>query len=104
MMNRTNTSKTDAFHEFVTNNVKTIIATMCFLVGLYIQHQQNVAKIDHLESQLATTNSKLEAQYVKLDNMKLDKAVFEATMKQFTEMSVDIREIRNRMEDIQIKN
>lgn len=86
--------------EFITNNIKTIVATICFVVTLYIQHQQNMAKIEALENQLALTNAKLEAQYVKLDDMKLDKAVFEATIKQFTEMSVDIRQIRDRMEDI----
>ena len=86
--------------DFITNNIKTIVACICFVVTLYIQHQQNIAKIEQLENQLALTNAKLEAQYVKLDDMKLDKAVFEATMKQFTEMSVDIRQIRDRMEDI----
>lgn len=86
--------------DFITNNIKTIVACICFVVTLYIQHQQNIAKIEQLENQLTLTNAKLEAQYVKLDDMKLDKAVFEATMKQFTEMSVDIRQIRDRMEDI----
>ena len=86
--------------DFIVNNIKTIVACICFVVTLYVQHQQNMAKINRLEDQLAITNAKLEAQYVKLDDMKLDKAVFEATMKQFTEMSVDIREIRDRMEDI----
>lgn len=86
--------------DFIVNNIKTITACICFAVTLYVQHQQNMAKINRLEDQLAITNAKLEAQYVKLDDMKLDKAVFEATMKQFTEMSVDIREIRDRMEDI----
>lgn len=89
-----------AISDFIINNIKTIIACICFVVTLYIQHQQNIAKIEHLENQLALTNAKLEAQYVKLDDMKLDKAVFEATMKQFTDMSVDIRQIRDRMEDI----
>jgi hypothetical protein len=86
--------------DFIVNNIKTIVACICFAVTLYVQHQQNMVKINRLEDQLAITNAKLEAQYVKLDDMKLDKAVFEATMKQFSEMSVDIREIRDRMEDI----
>ena len=86
--------------EFITNNFKTIIACFCFVVTLYVQHQQNMTKIAQLENELALTNAKLEAQYIKLDDAKLDKAVFEATMKQITEMSTDIREIRDRMEDI----
>lgn len=83
--------------DFITNNVKTIVACICFVVTLYVQHQQNMSKITQLESQLALTNAKLETQYVKLDDTKLDKAVFEATMKQISEMSVDIREIRDRV-------
>ena len=86
--------------DFIINNVKTILACVCFIVTLYVQHQQNSAKIAQLETQLSLTNTKLEAQYLKLDDAKLDKAVFEATMKQITEMSVDIRQIRDRMEDI----
>lgn len=86
--------------EFIINNIKTIIACFGFVVTLYVQYQQNMAKIAQLENQLAFTNAKLEAQYIKLDDAKLDKAVFEATMKQITEMSTDIREIRDRMEDI----
>lgn len=85
---------------FVSHNFKTIIACIGFMVGMYIQHQQNMVKIEHLENQLALTNAKLEAQYLKLDDMKLDKAVFEATMKQFTDMSEDIRQIRDRIDGI----
>lgn len=73
---------------------------MCvaFAVGLYMQHQANNMKIEQLQSQLVAINARLEQQYTKLDNVKLDKAVFEATMRQFSEMSTDIRSIREQLE------
>lgn len=84
--------------EFILNNAKTIVACAAFVVGLYVQHQTNNVKIEQLENQLVTVNARLEQQYAKLDNVKLDKAVFEATMRQFSEMSADIRSIREQLE------
>lgn len=86
------------FGEFLINNSKTIVTCVAFVVGLYIQHQANNMKIEQLQSQLVNVNARLEQQYAKLDNVKLDKAVFEATMRQFSEMSTDIRSIREQLE------
>lgn len=81
------------------NNAKSIVMCVTFVVGLYVQHQANNMKIAQLETQLATVNARLEQQYTKLDNVKLDKTVFEATMRQFSEMSTDIRSIREQLEE-----
>lgn len=85
--------------DFVIKNIKTIIACVVFICGTYLQYQASMMKIEQMEKELAQVKVQVEAQYVKLDNMKLDKAVFEATMKQFTDMSADIRQIRDRLED-----
>lgn len=84
--------------EFIINNAKTIVTCVAFVAGLYVQHQANNIKIEQLQSQLVSVNTRLEQQYAKLDNVKLDKAVFEATMRQFSEMSTDIRSIREQLE------
>ena len=86
--------------DFVIQNAKTIFTCIVFACGLYIQHQANMMKIEQMEGEIATLKVKVDDQYVKLDNMKLDKAVFEATMKQFSDMSTDIRQIRDRLEDL----
>lgn len=57
-------------------------------------------RIDQMEKEIAQIKVQIDDQYVKLDNMKLDKAVFEATMRSFADMSTDIRQIRDRLEDI----
>lgn len=86
--------------DFIVNNFKSIMTLIIFVCGLYIQYQASMMKIEQLEREVVTVKTQVEAQYIKLDNMKLDKAVFEATMKQFADMSADIRQIRDRLEDV----
>lgn len=88
---------------FLVNNIKTIGMCIAFVCGFYLQHQANTMKIEQLEQEVASANQKIDQQYAKLDNMKLDKAVFEATMRQFSEMSTDIRSIRDRLENMMEK-
>lgn len=85
---------------FIIDNAKTIFAFIVFLCGLYVQYQASIMRIEQMEKEIAQVKLQVNDQYVKLDNMKLDKAVFEATMKQFSDMSTDIREIRERLEDV----
>lgn len=86
--------------DFIVRNVKSIVACIVFVCGLYIQYQASMMKIEQLDREVASVKAQVEAQYVKLDNMKLDKEVFEATMRQFADMSTDIRQIRDRLEDV----
>lgn len=98
------TEKTNSIiGEFFANNVKTIVTCVAFVGGLYLQHQANTMKIEQLELEITKANQRLDQQYTKLDNVKLDKAVFEATMRQFSEMSTDIRQIRERLENLMDK-
>lgn len=94
--NRTNSIVGD----FIINNAKSIFTFIIFVCGLYIQYQASMMRIDQMEKEIVQIKSQVDDQYVKLDNMKLDKAVFEATMKSFADMSTDIRQIRDRLEDI----
>ena len=89
--------------EFLMNNIRTIVTCIAFVGGMYLQHQANTMKIEQLEQQIAQANTRLDQQYAKLDNVKLDKAVFEATIRQFSEMSTDIRQIRERLESMMDK-
>lgn len=86
--------------DFVVNNAKTIFTFIVFVCGLYIQYQASMMRIDQMEKEIAQIKEQVDDQYVKLDNMKLDKAVFEATMRSFADMSTDIQQIRDRLEDI----
>lgn len=86
--------------DFIINNAKTIFTFIVFVCGLYIQYQASMMRIDQMEKEIVQIKAQVNDQYVKLDNMKLDKAVFEATMKSFADMSTDIRQIRDRLEDM----
>ena len=46
---------------------------------------------------------KLDDQYKKIDAIKLDKTVFEATMTQFTSMRDDLKEVRSDVKEL-LKN
>lgn len=86
--------------DFIINNFKTIFTFIVFVCGLYIQYQASMMRIERMEKEIVQIKAQVVDQYAKLDNMKLDKAVFEATMKSFADMSTDIRQIRDRLEDI----
>lgn len=93
----------DKTQEFLVGNFKNIAVALGFVIGLYIQHQANTAKIESLQMEVDRLDTKLEAQYGKLDNIKLDKTVFEATVKQLSSMAQDIREIRNNLEQAKLQ-
>lgn len=94
-------SKTNSIiGDFIINNAKSIFTFIIFVCGLYIQYQASMMRIDNMEKEIVQIKVQIDDQYVKLDNMKLDKAVFEATMRSFIDMSTDIRQIRDRLEDI----
>lgn len=80
--------------ELVQNNLKAIIMVVSFIVTLYVQHTANTSKITELEIKSTGLESKIEDQYKRIDAIKLDKAVFEANMAQFTSIQTDLREMR----------
>lgn len=82
------------FKDFILENFKTLSIMLSFIITMYIQHVTNTAKINELTNRCSTLEIKIEDQYDKIDAIKLDKAVFEATMTQFTSMRSDIKEIR----------
>lgn len=86
--------------KFFLDNFKVIVTAVIFIIGLYVQHEINTQRIDNLESRCKSLDIKLDQQYQKIDAIKLDKTVFEATVKQFSSMSDDIREIRNDLKEV----
>jgi outer membrane murein-binding lipoprotein Lpp len=86
--------------KFFIDNFKVIMTAVIFIVGLYVQHEINTQRIDELEKRCQSLDAKLDQQYQKIDAIKLDKSVFEATIKQFSSMGDDIREIRNDIKEV----
>ncbi len=82
------------FKDFILENFRALGLALSFIITMYIQHVNNTAKINELTGRCTTLEIKIEDQYNKIDAIKLDKAVFEATMTQFTSMRSDIKEMR----------
>lgn len=80
--------------DFVSENLKSLFVVLTFLMTMYVQHMTNTSKINELSNKCATLELKLDDQYKKIDAIKLDKTVFEATMTQFTSMHDDLKELR----------
>jgi uncharacterized membrane-anchored protein YhcB (DUF1043 family) len=89
----------DKTQNFILKNFKSIAIVIGFLIGLYIQHLANVSKITSLENEMARLEGRVDAQYTRLDNVKLDKSVFEMTVQKLSDMSDDIREIRKSLDE-----
>lgn len=86
--------------EFVLNNFKTLAIALSFAVTMYVQHVTNIQRINELTLRCSSLEIKIEDQYQKIDAIKLDKAVFEATMTQFTSMRSDLREMRTDIKEL----
>lgn len=86
--------------EFVLNNFKTLAIVLSFAVTMYVQHVTNIQRINELTLRCSSLELKIEDLYEKIDAIKLDKAVFEATMTQFTSMRSDLREMRTDIKEL----
>lgn len=87
-------TKTEKIKKFVQDNFKLIVTAVAFLVTMYAQHLDNTAHIKDLQDKCLRLEISIADQYDRIDALKLDKAVFEATMKQFSSIQVDLREMR----------
>lgn len=86
--------------EFVLSNFKSLIMIVSFVVTMYVQHVNNTNQISELKTKCAGLEIKIQDQYERIDAIKLDKAVFEATMTQFTSIQSDIREMRSDIKEL----
>lgn len=86
--------------EFVLGNFKSLIVIVSFIVTMYVQHVNNTAQVAELKSRCVGLELKIEDQYDKINAIKLDKAVFEATMTQFTSIQTDLREMRSDIKEL----
>ncbi|MCD8252918.1 MAG: hypothetical protein LUD40_13420 [Phocaeicola dorei] len=86
--------------EFVVHNFKMLSVVLTFILTMYIQHVNNTARITELTDRCNALDIKLADQYDRIDAIKLDKAVFEATMSQLGSLQADVREMRNDIREL----
>lgn len=88
------------FKDFVTNNLRALFVIVSFIITMYIQHINNTANITELTTKCKALELKIADQYDRIDAIKLDKAVFEATMNQFVSIQTDLREMRSDIKEL----
>lgn len=97
------TATTDKFRKFVEDNFKIIVTVFAFFITMYVQHTNNTARIAELQDKCVDLETKIADQYDRINAIKLDKAVFEATMAQFSSIQYDLREMRADIKEL-LKN
>ena len=80
--------------EVLIRAIKIIVVVLSFSLTLYIQHVNNTAQIAELETKCIGLEVEIKNQYDRINAMKLDKSVFEATMMQLNTVQNDLHEIR----------
>lgn len=88
------------FKDFITNNLRVLIMIASFVITFYVQHVSNTEQISALNTKCAALEAKIADQYDRIDAIKLDKAVFEATMTQFVSIQTDLREMRSDIKEL----
>ena len=88
---------------FISDNIRTILVALSFVITVYVQHLVNTRHIEELTARCHALENKVQDQYDRIDAIKLDKAVFEATMLQFSTIQNDIREMREDIKEL-LKN
>ena len=90
----------NSIKEFVQQNFKIIVTIGAFLITMYVQHVNNTNQISQLQEKCNALEVKIADQYDRIDAIKLDKAVFEATMTQFVSIQTDLREMRSDIKEL----
>lgn len=88
------------FKDFITSNLRVLIVIVSFVVTFYVQHVSNTKQISALNAKCTALEAKIADQYDRIDAIKLDKAVFEATMTQFVSIQTDLREMRSDIKEL----
>lgn len=86
--------------DFFADNYRLLFVIFSFIITIYVQHITNTSRIAELTERCATLEVKIEDQYDKINAIKLDKAVFEATMTQFVSIQTDLREMRGDIKEL----
>lgn len=84
----------EQFKQLVIKHFKMITVVLSFVLTMYIQHLNNTRQIMELSVRCDKLETRIQDQYDRIDAIKLDKAVFEATMTQFNSIQNDLHEIR----------
>lgn len=90
----------DKVKNFFIDNPKLIVVTLGACLGLYVQHLNNIQKIDMLEAKHKILEQRIADNYKQLDQIKLDKQTFETYTATVSDMKVSILDIQKDIKTI----
>jgi len=80
--------------DWMIKNIKVVGVVVVFFLTLYVQHVTNSTKISDLEHRCNKLETKIDDQYRRLDEIKVDKETFQYVMSNINEMNASIKEIQ----------
>lgn len=95
--------KQASFGEIISKNFQVVMVIIGMIGTVYASSKLHTAQIEDLNKKIATLEVRLENSYKKIDEIKLDKAVFHATMSQLSPIQDELRELRADIKEI-LKN
>lgn len=86
--------------EFIDNNFKYIVVVVSFLFTFYVQSVTNTNNIQELKSSYAALELRIAEQDAQINSLKIDRAIYQATVDQVALIREDIKEVRQDVKEL----
>lgn len=89
-----------SFGEVISKNFQVVMVILGMIGTIYVSSKLHTVQIDGLNKKINSLEIRLEDSYQKIDEIKLDKAVFQVTMSQLSPIQEELRELRADIKEI----
>lgn len=86
--------------EFIDKNFKYIVVVVSFLFTFYVQSVTNTNNIQELKSSYAALELRIAEQDAQINSLKIDRAIYQATVDQVALIREDIKEVRQDVKEL----
>lgn len=89
-----------SFGEVISKNFQVVMVILGMIGTIYVSSKLHTVQIEDLNKKINSLEIRLEDSYQKIDEIKLDKAVFQVTMSQLSPIQEELRELRADIKEI----
>lgn len=89
-----------SFGEVISKNFQVVMVILGMIGTIYVSSKLHAVQIEDLNKKINSLEIRLEDSYQKIDEIKLDKAVFQVTMSQLSPIQEELRELRADIKEI----
>ena len=86
--------------EFIDKNFKYIVVVVSFLFTFYVQSVTNTNNIQELKSSYAALELRIAEQDAQINSLKIERAIYQATVDQVALIREDIKEVRQDVKEL----